>query len=410
MGSGARNTTRGLRRGNRAVLLRSLYHDGPVSRQQLSETTGLSSATVSTLIAELLAEGVVTEVGTRESDGGRPRILLSVDPGYGYAIGVDIGETRVQLELFDMRLNGLAKAEYGLVHDMHGPDLVTEHILDGLRSLVSDAGIDEEQILGVGVGVPGVVSRRPEPVVDAQTYGWKAVPLATLLRAGTTLPLHIENGAKTLGQAEMWFGAGHGAQHVIIALLGTGVGAAIVSDGSIYHGVSRGAGEWGHSVVERDGRPCRCGGRGCLEAYVGAAAILERFWEAEPSARRTESDEETSLAAMLTMAEDGNPAARQVLAETADWLGLAIANMINLFNPERFLLGGWTGRLLGATLPDEIRAAVRSRALASPFSQVTIGLGSLGPDAVTLGAATLVIDAFLERGDCDGTSPDRGRW
>src|SRR5258708_38807759 len=139
MGSGARNTTRGLRRGNRAVLLRSLYHDGPVSRQQLSATTGLSGATVSTLIAELLAEGVVTEVGTRESDGGRPRILLSVDPAYGYAIGVDVGETRVQLELFDMRLNGLAKAEYGLVHDMHGPDLVTEHILDGLRSLVSDA-------------------------------------------------------------------------------------------------------------------------------------------------------------------------------------------------------------------------------------------------------------------------------
>src|SRR5690348_8749981 len=117
MSSGARNTTRGLRRSNRAVLLRTLYQDGPVSRQQLGEATGLSGATVSTLITELLAEGVVAEVGTLESDGGRPRVLLSIDPAYGYVIGVDVGETRVQLELFDLRLNGLAKAEYGLARD-----------------------------------------------------------------------------------------------------------------------------------------------------------------------------------------------------------------------------------------------------------------------------------------------------
>jgi predicted NBD/HSP70 family sugar kinase len=396
MGAGPRNTTRGLRQGNRAVLLRALYHDGPATRQQLGDTTGLSGATVSTLITELLAEGIVTEVGMLESDGGRPRVLLSIDPTYGHVIGVDVAESRVQLELFDLQLSGLAKAEYPLARDVHGPELVTGHILDGVRSLVSDACISQESILGVGVGVPGVVSQGAEPLVDGQTYGWRAVPLAALLRAGTSLPLYVENGAKTVGQAELWFGAGRGARHVIVALLGTAVGAAIVSDGSIYRGVTSSAGEWGHSVVERDGRPCRCGGRGCLEAYVGAEAILERFWEAEPSARHAGIDEETGLAAMLAMAETGNTAARQILAETADWLGLAIANMINLFNPERFLLGGWMGRLLGGALLEDIRAAAGQRALASPFSQVTIGLGSLGSDAVALGAATLVIDAFLD--------------
>jgi len=404
---GARNTTRGLRRGNRAELLRSLYLGGPVSRQQLGEATGLSGATVSTLISELLAEGIVTEAGMLESDGGRPRILLSIDPGYAYAIGVDIGERRVRLELFDLGLNGLAKAEIELDHDAHGPEMVAERVLTGVRALISDASVDERRILGIGVGVPGVVSNRPDPVVDAQTYGWHAVPFAELLSAGTDLPLYIENGAKTVGQAELWFGAGRGARHLIVALLETGVGTAIVSDGSIYRGVSSSAGEWGHSVVERDGRPCRCGGRGCLEAYVGAAAILDRFWEAEPSARQVALDHETGLTAMLSLAESGDPAARQVLAETADWLGLAIANMVNLFNPERFLLGGWAGRLLGAALLDDIRTAAGQRALTSPFGQVTIGLGSLGPDAVALGAATLVIDAFLERGDYASVRPGR---
>lgn len=406
MGAGARNTTRSLRRGNRAVLLRALYFDGPVSRQQLSEATGLSGATVSTLITELLAEGVVTEVGTVESDGGRPRVLLSIDPTYGRVIGVDVGETRVQLELFDLGLNGLAKAEYVLAHDAHGPELVAGHILEGVRGLVEEAGVDEDRILGIGIGVPGVVSRRPEPVVDGQSYGWKAVPLATLLRAGTSLPLYIENGAKTLGQAELWFGAGRGARHVIVALLGTGVGAAIVSDGSLYRGVTSSAGEWGHGIVERDGRRCRCGGRGCLEAYAGAEAILDRFGEAvgDPTALAG-GDEETRLSALLALAEGGDPVARQVLAETADWLGLGIANMINLFNPERFLVGGWAGRLLGSALLEQVRAAAGRRALTSPFSQVTIGLGSLGPDAVALGAATLVVDAFLEGEDPSETPP-----
>ncbi|MDX6431331.1 MAG: hypothetical protein QOE54_3697 [Streptosporangiaceae bacterium] len=377
------------------MLLRSLCFGGPTSRQKLSELTGLSPATVSTLVAAMIAEGLVVEAGAVESDGGRPRILLTVNPAYGYVIGVDVGETRIRLELFDLHMNGLAKAEHGIVRGEQAPELVAERILDGVRSLVSDAGIGEDRVLGIGVGVPGVVTQAPEQVVDAPTYGWHGAPLGALLRAGTTLPLHIDNGANTLGQAELWLGAGRGARHMIVALLGTGVGAAIINDGVLLRGVSSSAGEWGHTIVQPDGRLCRCGRRGCLEAYVGAGSILERYWEADPSARSIGTDEETELAAMLVAAETGNPAARRVLVETADWLGIGIANMINLFNPERFLLGCWAGRLLGSALLEEIRAAVERRALAPPFREVTIGLGALGPDAVALGAATLVFDAFL---------------
>ncbi|WP_344834597.1 ROK family protein [Actinocorallia longicatena] len=393
MGRPTRNTTRDLRRGNRESLLRALAYRGPTSRQKMSDLTGLSTATVSTLIAGLLAEGVVVEAGALESDGGRPRILIEINPGHGHLIGVDVGETRIRLELFDLRLTGIAKAEYAVVRGEHDPERVAEDILRGVRTLITDAGIDSSRVLGVGIGVPGVVAEGG--VVDAPTYGWARAPLGELLRARTPLPLHIDNGAKTLGLAELQFGAGQGSDHVIVALLGTGVGVAIINDGTLYRGISNSAGEWGHTIVERDGRRCRCGRRGCLEAYVGAGAILERYASLAPGALHQGVDEETALAALIADADAGSAPAVQVLAETADWLAIGLANLINLFNPERVLLACWAGRLLGTALLTEIRAATRRRTMASLYDDATISLGALGPDAVALGAATLVLESFL---------------
>src|ERR1700749_93582 len=262
-------TVRDLRRDNRSVLLWSLYFDQPCSRQDLSEATGLSSASVSNVIRELIAEGIVVEAGSVDSDGGRPRVLLEINPDYGYVIGVDVGETRVRAELFDLTMNVRANADYPLEPREHGVDVVVDRILAGLRDVLADSGVPPEAILGVGIGVPGVVEHGPEALLFAQTYGWDAVPLEKLLRAGTDLPLYIENGANTLGQAELWFGAGQGA--------GT---------------------EWGHPTIMVGGRDCRCGSLGCLEAYVGAEAILDRYGQSGgPSL--PDGDEESSLAALV---------------------------------------------------------------------------------------------------------------
>jgi predicted NBD/HSP70 family sugar kinase len=244
-------------------------------------------------------------------------------------------------------------------------------------------------VLGVGVGVPGIVEEGPELLVHCQAYGWDAVPLERLLRAGTDLPLRFENCSKTLGQAELWFGAGRGAQHAVVALIGSGVGAALISGGSIYRGATSSAGEWGHTRVMVGGRTCRCGSAGCLEAYVGAEAILERYGQRVPG-----EDEESALAALIDVA--GTHAfAAEIMNETAMYLGAGLANLINLFNPERIVLSGWAGLLLGEWLP-AIQEAARSRSLRQPFAAASIVLGQLGPEAVTLGAATLPMERFLE--------------
>jgi predicted NBD/HSP70 family sugar kinase len=341
----------------------------------------------------------VEEAGAVESDGGRPRILLQVAAGLGYVVGVDVGETRVRVELFDLALTELASADLPLSDSGHDVDHVVRLVLEGIASVVREAGIEDREVLGVGIGVPGIVEQGPDApgegegiVVHGQTIGWDAVPLGRLLRAGTALPLYIDNGAKTLGQAEMWFGGGRGSGNVVIALIGSGVGAAVVADGKPYHGASSSAGEWGHTTLRVGGRTCRCGSRGCLEAYVGAEALLGR-WGGAPEG----ISEEAGLAALLAAADDDQEAAA-LLAEAAEYLGAGIADLINLFNPQRIVIGGWAGLLLGPRLLPAVREVAAAYALHHPSAQTSIELGRLGADAVTVGAATLPLARFLDTG------------
>ncbi|MEU7841056.1 ROK family transcriptional regulator [Micromonospora sp. NPDC049114] len=392
----ARATNRSVRLRNRSALLTKLFLDAPLTRQDLVRSTGLSQPAVSNVVADLIDEGIVAEAGAAESDGGRPSMLLRVAPRYAFVIGVDVGETRVRVELFDFAMTLLASIEYPLDPARTEPDVVAGHVLAGIEVVTGKARVATADVLGVGIGVSGVVEQGVEAVVHAQALGWDRVPLERLIGAGTDLPLHIDNGAKTLGQAEMWFGAGRGARHAVFALVGSGVGAAVVTNGATYRGASSSAGEWGHTTLVYGGRACRCGARGCLEAYVGAEAIIDRYREARRGRAVPGEDEESQLAALVSAA-DSSATARRVLNDTAGYLGAGVANLINLFNPERVVLGGWAAMALGDLLP-AVREAAGRQALRQPYEQASIELCRLGVDAVALGAATLPIARFLTEG------------
>ncbi|MFJ9078225.1 ROK family protein [Streptomyces sp. NPDC102278] len=415
-------TVRDLRRENRTAVLQRLYFDGPLSRFSLGPATGLSSGSISNVVAELVADGLVEEAGSVESAGGRPRTLLRVRPDSGYMIGVDVGETRIRIELFDLALTELARVERPL--EVAGPRridrydvaVVVRHLREGIVEVLQAADIAPERLLGVGIGVPGIVARTADgAVVHGQTIGWDAVPLERMLRDShllpDTVPYYIDNGAKTLGQAEMWFGAGRGARNAVVVLFGSGVGACVVSDDTR----TGRAIEWGHLTVRVRGRRCRCGAQGCLEAYAGAEALLERWIEAggRPPAP---ADEETALTAMLaaaypTAGPDGTSAqadttALAVLEETAEYLGAGFSDLINLFQPERILVGGWAGLQLGTRFLDSVRSYATSYALSYPAANVRINLGTFGPDAVTVGAGILPLADFFAHGG-HRTEPER---
>ncbi|KUM77129.1 ROK family transcriptional regulator [Streptomyces sp. ISL-22] len=401
-------TVRDLRRGNRTAVLQRLYFDGPMSRFELAPATGLSGGSISNVVAELVEDGLVEEAGTVESDGGRPRTLLRVTPAGGHMIGVDVGETRVRVELFDLTLTELARTERPLEHHGYDVEVVVGHIRDGIAEVLAETDIAPERLLGVGIGVPGIVDRTPAQgaVVHGQTIGWDAVPLESLLRSTCELPesvpYFIDNGARTLGQAELWFGAGRGSRNAIVVLFGSGIGACLVTEEAEYGRPL----EWGHVTVRVGGRRCRCGALGCLEAYAGAGALLDR-WREEGGRPPEGADEETALAALLAAAHpaegaDADPVAAAVLEEAAEYVGAGLSDLINLFQPERILIGGWAGLQLGTRFLPAVRHHAAAYALRHPAERVSIALGELGPDAVTVGAASLPLADFFARGGVRG--------
>lgn len=393
----AHRTTRDLRRGNRATVLRRLYFDGPSSRLDLAASTGLSPATVGNVMSELIKDKVVIETGQLDSDGGRPAVLVKVNPAHAAVIGVDVGETGAAIELFDLSLHKLAAVEKPFRLPQESPGSLVALIAKGVNELIKDAGTPVRHLLGIGVGVPGVVVHDGEEYVHAPSLGWDKIPLLQLMSAALPAPVMLDNGAKTMGRAELWFGACRDARHLAVVLLGTGVGAALFNDGTLYRGSTSSAGEWGHTSLIVGGRRCRCGASGCLEAYVGAEGILDRWAQRARKPVRGKKDQQRQMQVLLDAARTSKPAA-DVLDETAEFIGAGVANLVNLFNPECIVIGGWVGQLIGPRLLPRIREIAAARALRYPFSRVAIEIGRLGPDAVAMGAATLVVERFLADG------------
>ena len=387
-------TVRDLRRANRRSVLSALYFDGPSSRVQLSATTGLSPATVGNVIGDFLKEGVLLETGQVESDGGRPATLLDVGAEQAFSVGVDLGEEGVRVELFDLRLRRVA-ATHGFTNSSEPAVMVAliARLVDEVCASIPVGG----ELLGVGVGVPGIVDGRDAPVVHAPSLGWKAVPLQAMLASATGANVVIDNGVKTMGRAEAWFGGGKGVDDLIVVLIGTGVGAALLTNGVVNRGVSSSAGEWGHTKVVLNGKRCRCGAAGCLEAYLGADAIADRFRRFNKSLPVQLSRDEV-LQRLCDDLELGRAPARRTLDETATYLAAGIGDLTNLLNPSLIVVGGDIGLLLGPALLPLVRDRLVQFALAPAVERLTLALSDFGPDAVALGAATLPIEQFLASG------------
>jgi predicted NBD/HSP70 family sugar kinase len=390
-------TVMDIRRVNRSTVLRSIYLDRAVSRQELSQRTGLSPATVTNVVTELLQDGVVVEAGVEESQGGRPRSILTINPHYGYFLGVEIGETLTRIELFDLTLRKLGASACALALDESGPEHLVESLSQRVKVLLDEAGVTAEQVIGVGTGVGGVVELTEPVSVYLPNWGWRNVLLGGLLHKRLGMPIFLDNAAKAMALAESLFGAAQGIQHAVVLLVGTGIGAGIIAHGSLYRGAINSAGEWGHTCLELNGRLCRCGGHGCLEAYAGVPGILERLREVEPLSPLLQgNDQHRSLAALVDAFKQGEPVATQLLNDTAHYLGAGIANLINLFNPQLILLGGWAGLELGAVILPELHHFVERYAALKPLlSLAKLELCQLGHDAVPMGAATLVLEHFL---------------
>lgn len=371
-----------------------LVHERRISRSQLAKSTGLSRATISLLIDELLEIGLVTEVGQGTSSGGRPPILLQFNPNTAYALGAHMHD-------YDWTVV-LTNLDGKIIHsrEVHIPDNSPEEavsaLTDAARSLITLVP-DGTVLPAIGIGSPGLVDISTGIIQSAVDIGWFNVPLGAMISCELDLDALVVNRSKGGALAELWHGGDMNIQDLIYISIGTGVAAGIIHQRSLYHGANSSAGELGHMTIIPDGPACPCGNRGCLQQLISEQAIESHARSLLKSGRSSmlralagHHPERLSAYDVLEAAEENDPLAAEVIDTAAEYLGIAVGNLINLFNPQLIVLGGPVGNR-SPLLASLLREKVRMRAMAYPLSAVKISTSTLGTSAGAIGAAVLVL-------------------
>jgi predicted NBD/HSP70 family sugar kinase len=376
-----------LRRQNLGAVLERLHLSGPLSRSELTTTTGLNRSTIAALVGELGELGLVEERGTTPASGpGRPSPLVHARPEGAVALAIEL-----VVDSLGVATVGLGGRVYNLVRiarstDRFSPEEAVQDVAK-LAGPLLDALPPDHVLTGVGAAVAGTTRRADGVVTFAPNIGWRDVPLAALLEEelGLPVPVSVANEADLGALAEHRRGARPGIDHLLYISGEVGIGCGAIVDGRPLLGAAGYAGEAGHMMIRPDGRTCRCGARGCWETEAGEAALLRRAGVLAGAG---------GIEEVAARAAAGDQTTLRALEEVGRWLGLGIGNLVNLFNPELVVLGGVYERLF-TRLEPAITDAMRTRALASPGELASIVRSGLGSDAALLGAAELVLSEIV---------------
>lgn len=385
---------------NRSILLHRLRIAPPLSRADLATSTGLNKTTVSKLIDELISEELVREIGLVPSSGGRPGVLLELNPDGGSIIGGEIGVGRMAAVVTDLRASISWRQEVAFDKEA-GKESVLQQ-LDALLQQAKEVALrGKRRLLGVGVAIPGLVDVASGTLVFEPNMGWREVPLRDRLASKLRLPAFIENDANAAALAERYFGAAQDVEDFAYVVANIGLGAGLVVGGQIFSGASGYAGEAGHTTIDPDGPLCRCGNRGCWERLASLRALIERVDRALQAGIDSRIPSytdggEITLAAILEAARAGDQVAQQALEETGTYLGIGIANLVNLLNPQLVAFGGSLSLAHEFLMPAAQRV-VNERAMGELRRAARVVVSALKADACVLGGVALVLHDILRR-------------
>lgn len=379
---------------NRAIVLNIIRQEGSISRAEIAHRTKLSRSAVSNIINSLLRDGLVQHSEKGESNGGRRPIMLNFNYSAGYVLGVDVGANHLLAVITDLEGNILAE-NYRNFDISAGPEKGLSLITDHIHEVLATHHVPRNRLLGIGLGVPGPLDYTTGTVIAPPIMpGWDRFPLRQLLSQEFGLPVLVENDANLGAVAEKWRGAGLGYQNLAFVKMGTGIGCGLILDSKIYRGQRGSAGEIGHVTITRDGPPCKCGSYGCLESMAAAPAISNRARLAIEAGRKTSladyGDSPPTPQQIAEAAGQGDKLALELIEDAGRYIGIALATLINLFNPGIIVLGGGV-TAIGEPLMNPIRETARNRSLLVSYEETEIVISKLGREAVALGAVMLVL-------------------
>lgn len=376
-------------------VLRLIWREQRISRAEIARRAELSRSTVSEIVGTLLPTGLVSEIGTGPSQGGRRPIVLEFRDDACWILGIELGATHVAVGLTDLRGHVLAwdQRDHPVRDDPAGTRALMIELSD---ACLERARRSPRRLVGIGIAVPSPVDpRNPDHLSEVVLPEWNGRSGFDVLKTRYRAPVFVDNDANMGALAEGWWGAGRGVEDFAYIKLATGVGSGHVVRGEIYGGATGVAGEIGHMAIDPHGELCVCGLRGCLATFVGTQALVAR-------ARALLAEHPDSVLAgrnpTITSIEDaalaGDPLAIRLAREAAEYLGIAVAGMLNLMNPSMVILGGGLVRL-GELLLEPLRETIDRRTLVSSVAASGIRMSELGPRAVAIGAATKVLKEAL---------------
>ena len=378
----------------RAVLLELIRTRGPVSRSDLGRMGRLNVAVVSKLTEALIAEGLVREVGPGPSTGGRRPTLLDLVPEARCALGINVGTRTISAVVTDMHGTIRKRAKEPSQMSL-GPEALMHQVGNVTESTLADLPSGLGRVIGIGLALPAPILDPMGRGFSPPSYpGWGELKIAERTEDRFGLPVLSDNDANAAAVGEHLYGAGRSVRNMFYLIAHRGVGGAAIVNGSLYRGSHGGAGEIGHAVVDLGGPRCGCGRYGCLEAFVGRAAIARRASRALKLAGRESLEgigpDEITAATVIEAGLAGDSLAQKILEETGEYLGLGIAGVVNVLDPELVVLGGSTMRARDMVLKPATRV-MRARALSGLAERVRIVVGELDEDAGAVGAASMVL-------------------
>jgi N-acetylglucosamine repressor len=368
---------------NRDLVLKTIFDHETISRAEIARGTKLTRTTVSDVVAGLLTEGLVREVGPGSSSGGKPSILLSLVADSRYLIGVNLAQDKFIGAVVNLR--GEIKETVEL--PVHGGDRekALQLVYQIIDQLVKNVW---EPVVGIGVGAPGLINTREGIVINAVNLEWRDLPLAKMLQERYKLPVSVLNDSQATAIGEFVYENPTSDGNLIVVNVKHGIGAGILINGSLYQGDGGGAGEIGHVMIQENGALCRCGRRGCLETVASAQAVVERIHS------RSNSDKVLDLDEIETKFKQGDPLVKEVVLDAGHFLGISIGSLVGALNITKIVLTGNMTRF-GDSWLDAVKQSMSQSALSLMTEQTQLVIGKLDYRACILGSsAYLLLDGY----------------
>lgn len=397
---------------NRSLILDHLRLLSPLSRADLAGLTGLNKTTVSSLVDELMAGEFVREIGRDSSAGGRPGVLLELNPGAGCIIGAEIGVGQISVVLTDFRATILWRREvrFDKTEDLHQ---VLARLTTLLRQARQQSRHTGRRLFGAGLTIPGLVDVASGTLIFEPNMGWRDVPLVHDLATELDFPIFVDNDANAAALAERYLGAAQDVNDFVYVVANIGLGTVLVIGGHIVQGASGFAGEAGHMTIDPDGPLCRCGNHGCWERLASQRALIERVHTAIQAGEHSaveaismSNPDDLTTQTILEAARGGDAVCLRALNDTGRYLGIGIANLINTFNPSLVAFGGALS-LADEFLMPVIQQVVHDRAMEQLRQVARVVVSAFKADACVMGGVALVLHDILSRPRLDVSPASR---